>query len=890
MADVFVSYSRRDDAFVGELREALRARGKDVWVDVEGIRDAEVFPAAIRSAIESSDAFAFVISPDSVASTFCEQEVRHAVDSHKLIVPLLHRAVADEDVPDAVRERNWIPFEGDFDGSVDRVVAAVDTDLDWVHDHTRWLLKARDWEAGDRDRSHLLRGSELAAAERWLAGEAGKQPAPTALQREFVLRSRAGATRRLRALAAAMALALAVAVGLGIVALTQRNTARSERQRAVAAAKVARSRELAAVSQAQLAFDPELAALLGVQAVRTSPTPQAMFALRRSLDASALQATLLGHKGGVSDTAFSPDGKLLATSSAEDASVRIWDVATHRLVRRLGVGQANGVAFTPDGTTLAVGRYQDATALIDTRDWRVRRTLGPAELVDFVSYGAHGRDLVIGGGVSVGLYDSRTARAIRRWTVPDLQRAALSPDGRLLAAAATHELLVFDARTGRRVLRLPGAALDVAFFPDGRLAYGAADLTVHVVDPRTGRQGRVLGAHARAPIDAVVVSPDGRTVAVGSSDGSARLFDAATGRLERRLAGHRCCVAGVAFSPDGRLLATTSRDHTVKLWSTRTNVLQQARVGRGPVDDLSFARDGWLASASAGGGVMLWRPGSRAPPRPVAAAGRAGVVALSPDGRLLAAPTHAGIALIDPATGRVTRTLPADAGVGALAFDGAGALLATGGEAGGSVLDVAGARPVAELDARLPVSGVAFEPGGRVLDAALQESGNGAVTLSAARGGRQLRLVTAPNAITSLVASPDGRLVVGATTGDPTVKVWDGRTMRLLRLLAGHTGEVTDAAFSPRGRLVATASADGTVRVWDALAGTQLRVIEVAHPVSVAFTPDGSRLAIGDGRGTVSIWDACSGCENPRALLAIARTRVTRSLTPVERATFLALR
>src|SRR6476660_6350067 len=74
MADVFVSYSRRDGAFVSQLHEALHARGKQVWVDVEGIRDAEVFPAAIRSAIESSDAFAFVISPDSVESPFCAQE------------------------------------------------------------------------------------------------------------------------------------------------------------------------------------------------------------------------------------------------------------------------------------------------------------------------------------------------------------------------------------------------------------------------------------------------------------------------------------------------------------------------------------------------------------------------------------------------------------------------------------------------------------------------------------------------------------------------------------------------------------------------------------------------------------------------------------------------
>ena len=117
MADVFVSYSRSDSELVNRLVERLRERGKDVWVDVEGIRDAEVFPAALRRAVEGSDGFVFVISPDSVASPFCEQEVDHAVELNKRIVPLAFRGVPDEQIPEGIRVRNWIPVgDGDFDG------------------------------------------------------------------------------------------------------------------------------------------------------------------------------------------------------------------------------------------------------------------------------------------------------------------------------------------------------------------------------------------------------------------------------------------------------------------------------------------------------------------------------------------------------------------------------------------------------------------------------------------------------------------------------------------------------------------------------------------------------------------------------------------------------
>jgi len=144
MADVFVSYSRNDSPFVARLASAIESGGKKVWLDSSDIEDSEVFPLAIRSAIESSDAFLFVISPASVASRFCEQEVDYAILLNKRLVPVLRTRVPDEELPEPIRERNWIPFEEatEFDNSVERVLSALDTDLDYRRGHTRWLTKA----------------------------------------------------------------------------------------------------------------------------------------------------------------------------------------------------------------------------------------------------------------------------------------------------------------------------------------------------------------------------------------------------------------------------------------------------------------------------------------------------------------------------------------------------------------------------------------------------------------------------------------------------------------------------------------------------------------------------------------------------------------------------
>ena len=107
---------------------------------------------------------------------------------------MLRELVEDDGLPEAIRVRNWIPYTPDVDKSAAsaRLLIALDTDLDHTRAHTHWLVRALEWDSHGRDVSFLLRGSELGEGEVWLAGVGDHaEPAPTALQREYLYASRA---------------------------------------------------------------------------------------------------------------------------------------------------------------------------------------------------------------------------------------------------------------------------------------------------------------------------------------------------------------------------------------------------------------------------------------------------------------------------------------------------------------------------------------------------------------------------------------------------------------------------------------------------------------------------------------------------------------------------
>jgi WD40 repeat protein len=151
---------------------------------------------------------------------------------------------------------------------------------------------------------------------------------------------------------------------------------------------------------------------------------------------------------------------------------------------------------------------------------------------------------------------------------------------------------LWDAATGAALQTLKGAMGSVnavVFSPDGKTVAVSYDLTIRLWDAATGAALQTLEGH-RGMANAIVFSPDSKTVAV-SCDSTIRLWDAATGAAVQTLDGHTRSVNAVAFSPDGKTVASASADKTVRLWDATTGAALQT-LNNGRIDCLVFSRDG----------------------------------------------------------------------------------------------------------------------------------------------------------------------------------------------------------------------------------------------------------------------------------------------------------
>jgi len=170
-SEVFISYSRKDSDFARKLNQKLQATGRFTWFDQESIASGVDFDQEIFKGIEKAHNFLFVISPDSVSSSFCERELQHAAQHHKRFIPVLWRETGQYEgkLPKDYLNTQWIDFSSqDFDRAFQDLNLLLDTDREHVEEHVRWQQRAMEWKSNKQSQDYLLNASACEAANDWL--------------------------------------------------------------------------------------------------------------------------------------------------------------------------------------------------------------------------------------------------------------------------------------------------------------------------------------------------------------------------------------------------------------------------------------------------------------------------------------------------------------------------------------------------------------------------------------------------------------------------------------------------------------------------------------------------------------------------------------------------
>jgi WD40 repeat protein len=593
--------------------------------------------------------------------------------------------------------------------------------------------------------------------------------------------------------------------------------------------------------------------------------------------------TLDGHSAVVYWVEFSPDDKLLVSSS-RDGTVRIWNaddgIVNHVLQHPSEVFSA---IFLPGGKQVASVCFDGQTRIFDAKTGELVRTLPPLMQAApqqppiaamAVAASRDGKTLAVSQGTRIGLWNTAT------WEPESLEQRnalafglVLSADGKTVVSSNTDSsvrLWSVAERQQTQTFAVPiseqmgaGQVSSLSLSPDGKLvAIASGRSAIEVRDRATGALVRSLPG--KFALMTAAFSPDGRTVAAAGQSGAVMLFDVESGEAPRPLPGHSGPVNAVAWSPDGKMLASGSDDRTVRLWEPNEGKEIAALEGQGgEVLAAAFSSDGkLLVTGGSDSTAYVWdveRKQQLATLRGHGGAVQA--VAFSPDGRSIATASGDGTArLWDATTYRPRNILNHQEPIRSLVFSPAGQTLATGGEAGSIRLwDTARGTMRKRLAEHAgQVTALAFLPDGSAL---ISGGVDQSIRLWKSSGPATAALVFLPahkpEALGAMF-SPDGKWLI--TTGaDRMVAIRDPETAVIRRVLRGHSNRVYRAVVSSDSKTLATVSSDGTVRVWSIERGEQTGMFgagqdKLVAARAVALSPSGDVVAAGADDGTIRLW------------------------------------
>ncbi|HEX4794446.1 MAG TPA: protein kinase, partial [Humisphaera sp.] len=648
--------------------------------------------------------------------------------------------------------------------------------------------------------------------------------------------------------------------------------------------------------------------------------------------------TLPGDGRITTDLQLSSDGRRLAAFSPNgiDSRVRIWDLSRGQSLTEIE-GQDIGRQFTccamaPDGQMIAIGERSGAISFWNPQSGRITREFAKLpRSINSLSFSPDGKWLAAAraewrnGEMVLPVFESPRFEDFVVWDVGSGAEvfhpkgygfvAAFSPDGtrlltfkmntalRLTPITPETQLALFDTSNWTEVnAGKLGSPKRFAFsVATGKLALGDDDRMtgiqqIRLIDAANGSQLAAFSPGLMAVNFDIALSPDASLLAMtqGLIGGEIEVWDTKAPRPIRTLRGHTQAVNSLTFTPDGKLLSC-SADRTIKVWDPTSDPQVQTIVSPSG----AYTSPAVLAAS---GKLLAYSQSST-----TTLTGVIRSITLVDVGSDRRPPTtnddalsQLGRALFRGGAGPNDRTLAGNpGGTISLAFSSDGNRLASGGRNGEvKTWDVASRAELATYRGHDgEIGALSLSPDGRRVASAnvppeftraLQHSSpwptaripTPVKVCDAASGRELLSLEGHVNGVSQVAFSPDGRWL--ASTGNGQVKIWDLANGKLLRELeAGEMRSgVGDAlTFSRRGDLLVTAG-NQIVQVWDASSGHSVAVFRGhrAGSLAVAISPDQARLATAAGE-QVKIWDIQSGLES--LTLPLSQSGPNERIAPV---------
>jgi WD40 repeat protein len=893
--DGFISYSHAVDGELAPKLQHALSRFAKPWYDLRSLRmfrdeaNLSADPAlwsTIQTALSESRWFILLASPLASQSKWVSKEVQYWLE-HKSAGHLLI-ALTEGEIVWRDRLRCFDPAETTaLPAALMRTLPEEPRwiDLRWVRTGKQLTLRDPRFRNAVADLAAPLHGRDKDE----LIGEDIRQH------------------RRAKGLAIGAAVLLAmltIATSVtGLVAIQASKTARTQRDRAIAQARLATSRQVASQSEiARQDNQTDLALLLAAQASRLQATPEASGALLGALnDVPRLDRIVYTPSSTLE--AISADGGVIAMVEA-DHRVHLRGLVGGSTASVIPVtGTTGGVGISPDGSVVTVGDQRGTVTIDDVTGHRPPRRFpgpktlpgeeGPFQGTSF-ALTAHGK-LVAWNGAEISLWDGHRVHKLSPGITPGSWLLAFGDDGRELAAAsATQGTVVVWRLNGSRPLGRPisfhagsGQSLfgqgigSISFSPTNPnlLAVGGLDGTVALWNPRLARR-LWLGRGTSGVVRALAYSSDGRLLV----SGGARAAVWGIQQQRRLILLPPYSTAQAVGFLTGSSRVETGAPGRVATWDPfgSPSQLAQRLYGQSRIEDAAYsAASDILATLDNAGNVRVWNSATLRPIGTPITVGSAIGLAVSGDGHTIAtwnsAPSNLTITNVGNGDRQVITTLPQ---VRAATFNPAGAVLvATYSSGRAEVWQVSPRKLLWRLQSSAQAGAIQLASNGT----AAATTGSGSeITLWRPGTGAVIRHVAGATGVLGFELSEDGHVLATSDWNNSTITLWntqDGKP------IADLTDAAAPSALASNGKMLAALTRPGTIRIWQLPSGTPLSSQGLVAAVTdvfpdapaLAFAPDGHRLTVIGQGSTALVYDV-----DESSWPTIACRLASRSLTRAE--------